>query len=84
MANPWLGSDVAASALDATLRAAVVQRPLVASKMSTALLKTTPAQRISVHLQRLKARLLPPNTRPPDSNFTQSPNINNSKQKSQT
>jgi hypothetical protein len=54
--------------------------------MSTALLKPPPgaAQRISAHLQRLKARLPPPNTRPPDSNITQSPNINNPKQKSQT
>jgi hypothetical protein len=71
MANPCSGSDVAASAPLATLRAAVVQRPLVASKMSTALLTTLittpppPAQRISAHLQRLKARILPPNTRPP-------------------
>jgi hypothetical protein len=38
MANPCSGSDVAASAPLPTLRAAVVQRPLVASKMSTALL----------------------------------------------
>ena len=85
MANPCLGSDVAARKSLATLSAAVVQRPLVESKMSTTLLKTPgPAQRISAHLQRLKARLPPPNTRPPDSNFTQSPNINNSIQKQQT
>ena len=85
MANPCLGSDVAASTLLATLSAAVIQRPLLASKMSTELLTTPPpAQRISAHLQRLNARLPPPNTRPPDSNITQSPNINNSKQKSQT
>ena len=51
-------------------------------KISTASLKTPdPPQRISAHLQRLKARLPPPNTRPPDSNITQSPNVNNSKQK---
>ena len=86
MANPCSGSDVAASNSLDTLSAAVVQRPLVASKMSTALLKPLPshAQRISAHLQRLKARLPPPNTRPPDSHITQSPNINNSIQKSQT
>jgi hypothetical protein len=85
MANPCSGSDVAARELLATLRAAVVQRPLVASKMSTALLPSLPsAQRISAHLQRLKPRLPPPNTRPNDFNITKSPNINNSKQKSQT
>jgi hypothetical protein len=82
MANPCSGSDVAASQALATLSAAVVQRSLVALKMSTAL-KTPPAQRISAHLQRLKLRLPPPNTRPPDSNITQSQNINNSNQKSQ-
>jgi hypothetical protein len=66
MANPWFGSDVAARSFLATLRAAVVQRPLVASKMSTALL-TPPAhaQRISIHLQHLKARLFSQNTNPP-------------------
>jgi hypothetical protein len=66
MANPWFGSDVAARANLATLREAVVQRPVIASKMSTALL--TPlaaAQRISTRLQHLKARLLPRNTCPP-------------------
>jgi hypothetical protein len=66
MANPWLGRDVAARLPLTALRTAVVQRPLVASKMSTALLQTPgAAQRISVHLQRVKARLLPTNTRPP-------------------
>jgi hypothetical protein len=66
MANPWFGSDVAARTNLATLREAVVQRPVIASKMSTALL--TPlaaAQRISTRLQHLKARLLPRNTCPP-------------------
>ena len=62
MAHPCSGSDVAASVRLATLSAAVVQRPLLASKMSTAL---PPAQRISAHLQRLKPRLPPPNTRTP-------------------
>ncbi len=66
MANPCSGSDVAARARLATLSAAVVQRPLVASKMSTTSLATPdPVQRISARLQRLKARLLPPNTRTP-------------------
>jgi hypothetical protein len=67
MANPWFGSDVAERYHLPTLRAAVVQRPLVPSKMSTALLNTAPdhAQRISIHLQHLKARLLPRNTCPP-------------------
>ena len=66
MANPCSGSDVAAISSLATLSAAVVQRPLLASKMSTALLKTPPpAQRISARLQRLKPRLPPPNTRTP-------------------
>jgi hypothetical protein len=87
MANPCSGSDVAASALLATLSAAVVQRPLVASKISTALLKTPAhAQRISARLQRLKPA--PPSTQhtpPPDSNITQSPNINKkANQKSRT
>jgi hypothetical protein len=67
IANPWLGSDVAARYHLATLRAAVVQRPLVPSKMSTALLltvllATAHAQRISIHLQHLKARFIPRNT----------------------
>jgi hypothetical protein len=62
MANPCSGSDVAARPSLATLSAAVVQRPLVASKMSTMI--TPPAQRISAHPQRLKKRLPPPNTRP--------------------
>jgi hypothetical protein len=67
MANPWFGSDVAAGPHLATLRAAVVQRPLVASKISTAMLAAGPAhaQRISFHLQQLKARLLPRNNCPP-------------------
>jgi hypothetical protein len=66
MTNPWLGSDVAARYILPTLRAAVVQRPLVALKISTTLL-TAPAhaQRISIHLQHLKARFLPRNTCPP-------------------
>jgi hypothetical protein len=66
MANPWFGSDVAARRPLATLRTAVVQRPLDPSKTSTALDGVLPArvQRISIHLQRLKARLPPPNTRP--------------------
>jgi hypothetical protein len=64
-ANPWFGRDVAARKSLATLRTAVVQRPLVASKMSTVLKFDMSAQRISVHIQRLKARLLPTNTRPP-------------------
>ena len=81
MANPWFGSDVAARWLLATLRAAVVQRPLIPSKMSTALLQPPAhAQRISIHLQHLKARLFPRNTCPPDSHITPSCNINNSKQ----
>ncbi len=82
MANPWFGSDVAANQTLATLRAAVVQRPLIPSKMSTALLVALPAhaQRISIHLQHLKARLLPRNKCPPDSHITPSRNINNSKQ----
>jgi hypothetical protein len=76
MANPCSGSDVAARELPAALSAAVVQRPLVASKMSTTLRQLpAQAQRISAHLQRLKARLLPPNTRP---HHTPSHNINNS------
>jgi hypothetical protein len=51
-------------------------------KMSTALLKTpVPAQRISIHLQHLKARLLPRNTCPPDSHITPSCNVNNSQNK---
>ena len=80
MAIPWFGSDVAARLPLATLRAAVVQRPLVPSKMSTALLQSPAhAQRISIHLQHLKARLLPRNTCPPDSHITPSCNINNSK-----
>jgi hypothetical protein len=70
MANPWFGSDVAARYHLATLRAAVVQSPLVALKMSTALLLTrllapAHAQRISVHLQRNKASLFSRNTSPP-------------------
>jgi hypothetical protein len=82
MANPCSGSDVAARIPLAALSEAVVQRPLVALKMSTASRKPLDtAQRISAHLQRLKARLPPPNTRTPDSNITQSPNVNNSKQK---
>ncbi len=50
-------------------------------KMSTALLVALPAhaQRISIHLQHLKARLLPRNICPPDSHITPSCNINNSK-----
>jgi hypothetical protein len=85
MANPCSGSDVAASALLATLSAAVVQRPLVALKMSTALLPPPPAQRISALLQRLKPRLPPPNTRPPRlQHHTQSPNIKNSNKQSHT
>jgi hypothetical protein len=67
MANPCSGSDVAAMPSLATLRAAVVQRPLVALNMSTALLTPPPAQRISAHLQRHKARLFPPNTHTPTS-----------------
>jgi hypothetical protein len=47
--------------------------------MSTELLRTPPAQRISARLQRIKARLLPPNTRPPDPIIKQYPNINKSK-----
>ena len=63
MANACSGSDVAAISNLATLRVAVVQRPLVALNMSTALLTTPdPEQRISAHLQRHKARLFPPNT----------------------
>jgi hypothetical protein len=63
MANPWFGSDVAAREPLITLRAAVVQSPLVASKMSTALVEIPAhAQRISVHLQRIKARFIPRNT----------------------
>jgi hypothetical protein len=54
MANPCSGSDVAANFL-ATLSAAVVQRPLLALKMSTALLTPAHAQRISAHPQQLKA-----------------------------
>ncbi len=67
MANPWFGSDVAARAFLATLRAAVVHRPLVELKMSTASLLTPPAhaQRISIHLQQLNARFFPRNTCPP-------------------
>jgi hypothetical protein len=51
MANPWFGSDVAAREPLITLRAAVVHRPLVASKMSTALVEIPAhAQRISIYL----------------------------------
>ena len=67
MANPREKSDVAARFNLATLSAAVVQRPLVASKMSTALLTPPPAQRISAHLQRHKARLFQSNTHTPTS-----------------
>ncbi len=48
MANPWFGSDVAAREPLTTLRAAVVQRPLVELKMSTALLKL-----LSAHAHRI-------------------------------
>ncbi len=66
MAIPRFGSDVAVRYHLATLRAAVVQRPLVALKMSTALLAPPAhAQRISIHLYHLKARILPRNTCPP-------------------
>ena len=66
MANPWFGSDVAASARSlATLRAAVVQRPLVPSKISTALIPPAHAQRISIHFQHLNARLLRATHAPP-------------------
>jgi hypothetical protein len=66
MTNPWFGSDVAAIVPNlTTLRAAVVQRPLVASKIFTTLLQP-PAhtQPISIHLQQLKARFIPRNTCP--------------------
>ncbi len=73
MANPCSGSEVAASALLATLSAAVVQRPLVASKMSTTLLRPPPAQQIGAHLQRLRARiprLHPTHAPPPPTSLT--------------
>jgi hypothetical protein len=78
MANPWFGSDVAAChAALATLRAAVVQRPLVASKMSTTLLKALPVhvQRISIHFQHQSEPLFTQH-KPPDSHITPSCNIN--------
>ncbi len=72
MANPCKGSDVAARDALAELSAAVVQRPRVASKMSTTLCQApAQAQCISGHLQRLKAPLLPPKTRPPTPKSTQ-------------
>jgi len=50
--------------------------------MSTAVLTVTAhAQRIRIHLQHIKARLLPRNTCPPDSHITPSCNINNSQNK---
>jgi hypothetical protein len=56
MANPCSGSDVAERPFLATLSAAVVQCPLLALKMSTALLTASAhAQRISIHPQQLKA-----------------------------
>jgi hypothetical protein len=67
IANPSFGSDVAANSPLATLRTAVVQRPLDPLKKSTALDAVLPArvQRISIHLQSLKTRVSPPNTCPP-------------------
>jgi hypothetical protein len=77
MANPWFGSDVAARPALATLRAAVIQRPLLPSKMSATSNRRPPAhaQRISIHLQRLKAR----NTCPPDTHIMPYRNIKNLK-----
>ena len=83
MANPCSGSDVAANSNLATLSAAVVQRPLLASKMSTSLPATLlPAQRIIYQRSSPAPQSAPPSAQhtPPDSHITQSPSINNSKQ----
>jgi hypothetical protein len=86
MANPCSGSDVAANSNLATLSAAVVQRPLLASKMSTALHATLatllPAQRIIYQRSSPAPQSAPPSAQntPPDSHITQSRSINNSTQ----
>jgi hypothetical protein len=61
MASPWFGNDVAARSNRASLRAAVVHFPLLASKISTtALLPLPPVQRISNLHRLLKALHLQP------------------------
>jgi hypothetical protein len=48
IANPWFGSDVAAIPPRASVKAAELQRPMIASKMSTTLLTVSaPIGRIS-------------------------------------
>ena len=75
-----MGGDAAAPPSPGSTPGSLSESPLLPLKMSTALLKAPDyAQRISIHLQHLKARLLPRNTCPPDSHITQSCNINNSK-----
>ncbi len=58
IANPWIGSEVAARPSRATLSAAVLHLPLLASKISTALLLSTlpSAQRIKNRQRQLNAQ----------------------------